>query len=143
MPQADLARLARQYYEAFQRGDQAFVGERLSDDFTFTSPYDDAIDADTFFERCWPPLDQIPRMTLAQVVADGDTVLVAYDVETLTGARFRNMERLGFQSGRLKSVEVFFGDPPAGIEREDFRAFIETARPAWSRAHGGGEMAAH
>jgi ketosteroid isomerase-like protein len=143
MLEADLATLARQYYEAFQRGDKSFVAERLSPDFTFTSPYDEAIDAETFFERCWPPLDQIPQMTLQQVVADGDTVLVAYEVETRAGGRFHNMERLGFQAGRLNSVEVFFGDPPAGVERGDFQAFIETARPAWSRAHGGGEMAAH
>jgi hypothetical protein len=143
MPEADLATSARQYYEAFQRGDKAYVAERLSPGFTFTSPYDDAIDAETFFDRCWPPLDQIPRMTLTQAVADGETVLVAYDVETSAGVRFRNMERLGFQAGRLKSVEVFFGDPPAGVEREDFRAFIDAARPVWSRARGGGEMAAH
>jgi hypothetical protein len=34
--------------------------------------------------------------------------------------RFRNAEMLTFADGRLKSVDVFFGDPPGGLTRHAF-----------------------
>jgi hypothetical protein len=53
-------------------------------------------------------------------------VFVGYDATmhvpnaTHPEARFRNAELLTFQDGRLKSVEVFFGDPPRGLSRRQF-----------------------
>jgi hypothetical protein len=35
-------------------------------------------------------------------------------------ARFRNAELMTFHDGKLKSVEVFFGDPPRGLSRREF-----------------------
>jgi len=57
---------------------------------------------------------------------DGDKVFVAYDAimrlpnATHPEARFRNAELMTFQDGKLKSVEVFFGDPPGGLTRREF-----------------------
>jgi len=34
--------------------------------------------------------------------------------------RFRNAEMHSFENGKLKSVEVFFGDPPNGLTRRQF-----------------------
>ncbi len=33
---------------------------------------------------------------------------------------FRNAEMHTFEGGRLKSIEVFFGDPPNGLTRREF-----------------------
>jgi hypothetical protein len=33
---------------------------------------------------------------------------------------FRNAEMHTFEDGKLKSVEVFFGDPPRGLTRREF-----------------------
>jgi hypothetical protein len=57
---------------------------------------------------------------------EGDKVFVAYDCTmrvpntTHPEARFRNAEMMTFQNGKLKSVEVFFGDPPRGLSRREF-----------------------
>ena len=34
-------------------------------------------------------------------------------------ARFRNAELMTFEQGKLKSVEVFFGDPPRGLTKRE------------------------
>ena len=122
----DLAELAKGYYRAFERHDRSFMEENLRPDFTFTSPFDDHIDRDAYFARCWPkePLHQ--KFDFVTVMQDGEKVFVAYDAtmhipnSTHPDARFRNAELLTFQDGRLKSVEVFFGDPPRGLTRREF-----------------------
>jgi hypothetical protein len=127
----DLTDLARKYYVAFQEKDRAFVEANLAEGFTFTSPYDDHIDRATYFERCWPNSQSIDGMRIESAAADGDAVLILYEVKTATGAVFRNVERLAFKDRKLASVEVYFGDPPGGVAREDYLAFIEAGRRAW------------
>jgi ketosteroid isomerase-like protein len=122
----DLTELAKGYYRAFERHDRSFMEENLRPDFTFTSPFDDHIDRSAYFARCWPkePLHQ--KFDFVTVMQDGEKVFVAYDAtmhipnSTHPDARFRNAELLTFQDGRLKSVEVFFGDPPRGLSRREF-----------------------
>ena len=122
----DLAELAKGYYRAFERHDRRFMEENLRPDFTFTSPFDDHIGRDAYFARCWPkePLHQ--KFDFVTVMQDGEKVFVAYDAilhipnATHPEAHFRNAELMTFQNGKLKSVEVFFGDPPNGISRREF-----------------------
>ena len=53
-------------------------------------------------------------------------MFVAYDATmrmpnaTHPGARFRNAGLMTFEQGKLKSVEVLFGDPPRGLSRREF-----------------------
>lgn len=53
-------------------------------------------------------------------------MLVVYRANMETGnavhptATFRNAECHAFEDGRLKSVTVFFGDPPGGLTRKAF-----------------------
>ena len=62
------------------------------------------------------------------MMQDGDKVFVAYDAHmripnsTHPESRFRNAELLTFEGGKLKSVEVFFGDPPGGLTKAEFAA---------------------
>jgi len=122
----DLTELAKGYYRAYERYDRAFMEANLAADFTFTSPFDDHIDRDAYFRRCWPkePLHQ--KFDFVTVMQQGERVFVAYDAimrmpnATHPGARFRNAELMTFEKGKLKSVEVFFGDPPAGLSRREF-----------------------
>lgn len=127
----DLTDLARKYFRAYQAKDRAFVEANLAEGFTFTSPYDDHIDRATYFERCWPNSASIDDMRIEGAAEDGDAVLVMYEVRTATGSAFRNMERLTFKNRKLASVEVYFGDPPSGVAREEYLAFIEAGRKAW------------
>ena len=51
MPGKNRSDLVRDYFAAFQAGDRPVMEAALTDDFTFTSPYDDAIDRAAYFER--------------------------------------------------------------------------------------------
>src|SRR3954469_23051779 len=122
----DLIEKVKNYYRAYERHDPGTVAAELADGFTFTSPFDDHIGREAYFRRCWPtePLHQ--SFTFVALAQDGDHVLAVYDcVMSRPNAvhpdmRFRNAEMHSFENGRLKSVEVFFGDPPNGLRREEF-----------------------
>jgi hypothetical protein len=66
------------------------------------------------------------RFNFVAVAQDGDRVTVVYDAELKhpnavhPDMRFRNAEMMTFEDGKLKSVEVFFGDPPGGLSRHAF-----------------------
>jgi hypothetical protein len=129
----DLAELARRYYRAFEARDRTFFETHMDDAFTFTSPYDDHIDREAFFERCWPNGDQIKHFHFDAIAVNGDTVFVLYRCETKSGDVFRNTEVLSFERNRLKSVDVFFGDPPSGVDKEEYLDFVEVAKQAWAQ----------
>ena len=109
MPGRNRTDLVRDYFAAFQAGDRPVMEAALTDDFTFTSPYDDAIDRAAYFERCWPNSKLFRSMTVEKVGADGNDVFVRYSCETTDGKTFRNTELHSFRGDRLRSVEVYFG----------------------------------
>ncbi|WP_179954193.1 nuclear transport factor 2 family protein [Denitrobaculum tricleocarpae] len=109
--------LVRAIFDAYRKNDSSGFLERLHPDFRFTSPYDDAIDSDSFMERCWPGHHQVTDHRLRQIFTDGETAFVHYEFWTATGDILQNVERLVFRKDLLFSIEVFFGDPPAGQGR--------------------------
>jgi len=111
------ADLARRLYAAWMSADRAEMERLLAPDFTFTSPYDDAIDRDAFFATCWPHAGSFLSLLLTDVVTgpqtDGDGLcLVTYEAGIAGGKRIRNAEAVRTADGRVRSVEVFFGRPP-------------------------------
>ena len=128
----DLGALARRYYRAFEKQDRAFVEDNLAEGFTFTSPYDDHIGRDAYFERCWPNSERLSKFTFASVMA-GRQCRRALRLETKDGSTFRNAEYMTFKDGKLKSVEVYFGDPPTGIDKGDYPAFVDVGKQAWDQ----------
>lgn len=122
----DLIEKVKSYYRAYEHHDPSLVAGELAEDFTFTSPFDDHIEREEYFRRCWPqePLHQ--KFTFVALAQDGDRVLVVYDCAMRRpnavhpDMHFRNAEMHAFENGRLKSVEVFFGDPPNGLTRRQF-----------------------
>jgi len=136
MKTGNLADQVRGYFEAFRSGDRRFMETHLSDDFTFTSPYDDRIDKRAYFERCWPNRSLIRTHHIETVVASGNEAFVLYECELAAGPRFRNAERFLFENGKLRQVEVFFGDPPAGVAKDRYAAFLEAAQRAWDGGPG-------
>lgn len=101
--------LVRSYFEAYRTGDRSVVEAALAQDFTFTSPYDDAIDRNAYFERCWPSSDLFRSIEVERICEQGGDVFVLYRCETRDGNAFRNMELHRFRGDRLLGVEVFFG----------------------------------
>jgi len=118
--------LARRYYASYETGDRAFIEQNMAEGFTFTSPFDDHIGREEYFARCWPNHASHRKFHFEAIMEEGDVVLVAYRLEMRfpnavhPDASFRNVERMTFEKGKLKSVDVFFGDPPGGLTRRQF-----------------------
>jgi ketosteroid isomerase-like protein len=108
MPQ-DRADLVRRCFAAYATKDRGLIEGILSDDFTFTSPYDDRIDRAAYFVRCWPNSDRIRTNRLEKVVVDGDDAFVLYQCTTTEGNTFRNTELFRFEGDRVREVQVYFG----------------------------------
>jgi hypothetical protein len=89
--------------------DRRVVEDALTDDFRFTSPYDDEIDKATYFERCWRNSDWIERHELEKIFVDGNEAFVTYRCVAKGGKNFRNTEFFTIEGGRVKRIDVYFG----------------------------------
>lgn len=96
-------------YAAYANSDRAAIEEAIAEDFTFTSPYDDAIDRAEYFRRCWPNHEITADTKVERVFIDGDSAYVTYLMTNTSGRSFRNTEYLTFRAGRIARVEVYFG----------------------------------
>jgi ketosteroid isomerase-like protein len=105
----DRAELIRALFAAYLASDRAAVERMLADDFRFTTPYDDAIDKPTYFERCWRDTGWIARHELERIVVDGDAAFVTYRCTAKSGNSFRNTEFFKFAGNSVTSIDVYFG----------------------------------
>ena len=62
------ADIVRALFAAYRSSDRKAVEDRLTEDFRFTSPYDDAIDKAEYFVRCWRGSDWIERHELERIL---------------------------------------------------------------------------
>lgn len=109
MQHTNLSDVVRAYFGAYETENREVVETLLADNFTFTSPNDDAIDKATYFERCWPNSDVARDQQIEKIVVDGDKAFVTYLCSSAGGKTFRNTEFLTFVDGRIASVNVYFG----------------------------------
>lgn len=103
------AELVRRYFNAYTTKDRKFFEDHLADEFTFTSPCDDAIDKAAYFERCWPNSEWIKQHDIERIFVQGDEAFVTYRCSTRDGKEFRNTEFFVFTGDRLRQVHVYFG----------------------------------
>ncbi|MDQ0470291.1 nuclear transport factor 2 family protein [Labrys wisconsinensis] len=105
--------LVRRCFDSYRTADRSAIEALLHPDFTFTSPRDDHIGRDAYFERCWPAAGTFAVQDLKTVVPDGSGgCFVLYEGRAKAGWGFRNVEQFRFADGRIVSVEVFFGREP-------------------------------
>lgn len=109
VPSRSKSDIIRSLFAAYKSKEREIVEELLTDDFTFTSPYDDAIDRATYFERCWPNSERIKTHLLEKIFVEGDEAFVLYKCITNEGNEFRNTEFFEFNGDKIKSVNVYFG----------------------------------
>ena len=113
MAHAGRADTIRRIFAAYLANDRNFVENALCDDFRFTSPYDDAIDKPTYFERCWKNSDWIERHELERIFVEGDEAFVTYRCvakgDSRDGRTFRNTEFFVFEGEKVKRIDVYFG----------------------------------
>jgi ketosteroid isomerase-like protein len=96
-------------YGAYETDDRETLERLIAPEFTFTSPYDDGIDREAYFQRCWPNHETIAKMKVERVFIEGDGAFVTYLGTSTSGWSFRNTEYLTFRGGKIASVEVYFG----------------------------------
>jgi ketosteroid isomerase-like protein len=109
MPKPDREKIIRALFAAYLANDRKAIEDSLTDDFRFTSPYDDEIDKATYFARCWRVSDWIERHRIEKVIVDGDGAFVTYQCVARDGKSFRNTEFFGFEGDRIKRIDVYFG----------------------------------
>ena len=109
MSSASKPDIIRAIFAAYIANDRKAVEEALTEDFRFTSPYDDGIDKPTYFERCWRDSDWIERHELEKIVVEGNEAFVTYICLARGGKRFRNTEFFSFEGDRVKRIDVYFG----------------------------------
>jgi ketosteroid isomerase-like protein len=102
----------RDYYRAYETGDQAVVQQLLSDRFTFTSPLDDAIDRATYFAKCWPGHEHLQHFDIRQLIVDDGHALIRYEAESTDGSRFENVEHFELDGDQVSHIDVYFGSLP-------------------------------
>jgi len=105
----DSATVARESYEAYVRKDRAAIEDLIAEDFHFTSPLDNRINRQIYFERCWPNSQQIAGFEFVYLVTLGDKVFVTYEGTNNGGGRFRNTEVLTIRQQKIVEAEVYFG----------------------------------
>jgi ketosteroid isomerase-like protein len=109
MTGTDKTALIRALFAAYLSNDRKAVENALTEDFRFTSPYDDEIDKATYFERCWRNSDWIERHELERIFVEGDEAFVTYKCIAKGGKRFRNTEFFGFEGDMIRRIDVYFG----------------------------------
>ena len=109
MAAAHKTEIVRALFAAYLSNDRNAVEAAFTDDFRFTSPYDDEIDKPTYFERCWRVPDWIERQDLETMMAEGEAAFVTYRCVAKDGKSFRNTEFFSFAGDKVKRIDVYFG----------------------------------
>jgi len=103
--------IIHKWYAAWEKKDLGTFNALLAHNFTFTSAAgDDHISKSTFKTQCWDTqVDFISHFDLEQIATGGDDAFVKYLCHTKNGKLFRNVEYLRTKSGKLESIECYFG----------------------------------
>jgi ketosteroid isomerase-like protein len=109
MAAASKTEMIRALFAAYLSNDRRAVEASFTDDFRFTSPFDDEIDKATYFERCWRVSDWIEQQDLEKIMVDGEAAFVTYRCVAKDGKSFRNTEFFTFTGDRIGRIDVYFG----------------------------------
>jgi ketosteroid isomerase-like protein len=118
----DLSAIARAAYDAYVTKDRGALEALIANDFRFTSPLDNGLDRERYFEICWPNSANIQGFDILHMIEHGDNVFVTYEGRS-GQKRFRNTEIMTVRGGKVVAVEVYFGwsiphEIPAGEHRD-------------------------
>jgi ketosteroid isomerase-like protein len=101
--------IIRALFAAYLSNDRKAVENSFTEDFRFTSPYDDEIDKATYFARCWRVSDWIERQDLERIFVEGEEAFVTYKCLAKGGKSFRNTEFFTFEGDKIRRIDVYFG----------------------------------
>lgn len=104
-----IASIVRRSYQAYVDKDRAAIEALIAADFHFSSPLDNRIDRETYFERCWPNSNTIEGFDFLRLETVAERAFVTYEGRSTNGHRFRNTEILTVRGAQIVDVEVYFG----------------------------------
>ncbi len=102
--------IIREYYAGWEKSDWEVIASKLANDFTFTSPYDDHLNKEAYKERCWRGADSTHAYEFLTIMEKGDEAFARWNC-MINGKLVNNTEYFLFQDGKIKAIEVFFGQP--------------------------------
>ncbi|WFU41900.1 nuclear transport factor 2 family protein [Bradyrhizobium sp. CB82] len=106
---ADRESLIKDLFSAYLANDRHRVANALADSFRFTSPFDDNLDKQAYFDRCWRDTGWIARHDIERIFVQGDEAFVTYRCLATDGKSFRNTEFVTFAGDRIARIDVYFG----------------------------------
>ena len=122
-PKPDAGKLVRSALKAYVKKDRKLIESVLAPDYHFTSPLDNQLDRDSYFEICWPHCEHFDSVHVVHLVVDGTKAFVIYEA-VFAGQQLRNCERHTMRGGKLVETEVYFGwsvphEVPFGKHQEE------------------------
>ena len=116
---SEVSDIVRAYYAAYQAKDRSAIEALVGDDFSFSSPYDDHIDRTLYFQKCWPNSEHHDRFRIEKLFVRGNEAFVRYELRLNSGVTFRNTEFLRLEAGKIKEVEVYFGNQQGSVQKPE------------------------
>jgi ketosteroid isomerase-like protein len=110
LQKTDVMKIVTDYLSAYEENDRQMLETLIAPDFTFTSPLDDRISRDAYFAKYWRNHENLREFDIKKIFAEGDEVFLLYVGHTKDGQHFSNTEFIRVVKGKIKSIEVFFGD---------------------------------
>ena len=104
-----ISNLVRKCFAAYDAKDRNALEALLSDDFTFSSPLDDNISREEYFERCWPNSEHHRAVHIEKLFAEGSEAFVTYEFERTDGSKVRNTEFFTSDGDKINHIDVYFG----------------------------------
>jgi ketosteroid isomerase-like protein len=98
-------------FKSYVDKDRLAIEALISKDFHFTSPLDNRINRQTYFERCWPNSANMVTVDFKHIAVNHEKAFVTYECVLYDGKRFRNTELFTVIDGKVAAVEVYFGWP--------------------------------
>lgn len=96
-------------FKSYVDKDRPAIEALISEDFHFTSPLDNRINRQTYFERCWPNSANMATVDFKHIAVKDEKAFVTYECYLNDGKRFRNTELFTVREGKVADVEVYFG----------------------------------
>lgn len=130
------ADLIRACFRAYETKDRSALESLLADDLTFSSPVDDNIDRETYFQRCWPNSEHLKSFEIEKILMEGNEAIVRYKATTHDGQSFRNVECFTIADDKICRIEVYFGsDTAESVNENEIRTVVETWADNIRRKH--------
>ena len=96
-------------FKSYVDKDRPAIEALISENFHFTSPLDNRINRQTYFERCWPNSANMVTVDFKHIAVKDEKAFVTYECYLNDGKRFRNTELFTVREGKVADVEVYFG----------------------------------